>query len=203
MVWDIISSITEHITDDNSDNDSFNSAVMDLYDDVLFQYTIIPKEQVDICAIPNIESFSSAVSVDRGPCLDIPNAKEYLLPQASELFHDGQSQYDEDSVNSSHLLSAGTSNDDGLSYITDALSAMPSTAEEDFSVDSYNALLEESCTSASGIVDSVNSDYDEVIFNPSDIDDTGTTDTLSPSMGRSVEYTCSDSAEYFGPSVVF
>jgi len=198
MVWDILSSITEHITDDNSDNDSFNSAVMDLYDDVLFQYTIIPKEQVDMCSIQNRESFSSAVSVERDPSFDIPN----LLPKTSELFHDGQSHYDEESVTSSHLLSAGTSNDDGLSYITDTLSAMPSTAEEDYTPNSYNALhtdLEESCTSASGVVDSVNLDYDEVIFNPSDIDDSGTTETLSPS----VEYTCSDSVEYFGPSLVF
>jgi len=203
MVWDIISTITEHITDDNSDNDSFNSAVMDLYDDVLFQYTIIPKEQVEMCSIENKESFISAVSVEGD--LDIHGMKEYVLPQPSELFHDGQSQYDEESVNSSHLLSAGTSNDDGLSYITDAMSAMPSPADKDYT--RYSALhtdLEESCTSASGVVDSINLDYDEVVFNPSDIDesdidDTRTTNTTS----RSEDYTCSDSVEYFGPSLMF
>jgi len=189
MIWDLLNTITGN-TDDNSDDDSFNSDVMDLYDDVLFQYTIVPKEQ-EISTMQKSESFASAFS-------DIASTKEYIPQPSLDSFHDGRSQCDGGSEASSILLlSNGTSNDDGLSYISDALSAMPGLGEEVYASSSYTPAkcddhkdAEESCISMSGVESSDLNTYDEVIFNPSDFDDTVSSHTE--------EFTLSDSIDYFG-----
>jgi len=94
--------------EDDSDDDSFNSCVgylkSDLYDDVLFQHAMVPKdtlEQDSLIMRPS-DSFSSAYST------------RISHPQPNTV-----NNIDEESCTSSHLLSTSASNDDDLSFITD------------------------------------------------------------------------------------
>lgn len=114
------STSTKSTHEDDSDDDSFNSCVdylqRDLYDDVLFQHAIVPKDAVeqDTVIMMN-ESFSSAYS-NRSSLQRQPRNNNVLSSSFTSFI---KKDMDGESCNSSHLLSSGGSNDDDLSFMTE------------------------------------------------------------------------------------
>lgn len=148
MILDAMIGIGEGYYENDSDNDSFDSALSHLacglYDDVLFHHAIVPKDTVQAEEqyelLRNSESFSSACSVVQTSSYtssDFLNEKqENVTP---EVWYDSfptAPNVDGESCNSSHLISSGVSNDDDLSFSDDTLeegmgnSVIPSTLKE-------------------------------------------------------------------------
>lgn len=124
----------------DSDDDSFNSAitgVCDLYDDVLFQHTVVPKDQAQSSTQGTIsrqrsDSFASAHSADQESCTSADKQLNGSADkQLNRSFHTANDE-DGQSCTSSHLLSSGPSNDDDLTFSTDSLMTEVSEDIHDF-----------------------------------------------------------------------
>jgi len=121
--------IEDHQCMTDSDDDSFNSAisgVCDLYDDVLFQHTVVPKDQAQSSTQGTIsrqrsDSFASAHSADQKSCTSADKQlNRFADKQLNRSFHTANDE-DGQSCTSSHLLSSGPSNDDDLTFSTESL----------------------------------------------------------------------------------
>jgi len=187
MILDTLKSIGERNTGNDSDDDSFNSAVCDLYEDVLNRFSLRKSE-----------SFSTAFSADHTGCVssDLRSIKRNILPQVINV--------DGESYTSSFLLSSGSIDDDmsyGTEFTPEDRSYLPvimkmSMKNSKFGWDA-TPNYEDTEISSSYVDERImrsNPDED-VIFDRPDLDTTFvTTYTTTPTL----EYASGSSTGFFG-----
>jgi len=131
MTPDGMLSNVEGYDENDSDDDSFNSAVayldIDLYNDVLFRHAIVPKDTIQAEErgelLQRSESFFSTHSVGQASNCTFSvfrsKKQDILMSEVGNESFSTALNVDGESCNSSNLISSGVSNDDDLSFISD------------------------------------------------------------------------------------